>query len=72
MGPARPTSSVNLTFTIPVTRTLPDGGQRDWHLELGTYTGTTGPAGAAVLQAGDQLTANPRTITVLRAPRRGL
>jgi isoamylase len=56
-----------LTFTIPVTRTLPNGGQRDWHRELGTYAGTTGPAGAAVLHVGDQFTASPRSITVLRA-----
>ncbi|MDQ2815143.1 MAG: glycogen debranching protein GlgX [Actinomycetota bacterium] len=52
-----------LAFTVPVTRP----GQ-DWHTEIDSYD----PAGAGAAprrQAGDQVTAGPRSVVVLRAPR---
>jgi glycogen operon protein len=56
-----------LKFTIPACRTAPAGAGQAWLPEIDTYE-PAGPRGAA-LHPGDQLSAGPRSISVLRAPR---
>jgi isoamylase len=51
-----------LDFTIPATR-----AGTTWQTAIDTYDPAR-PAAAAPLHAGDQLTVNPRSIAVLRAP----
>jgi glycogen operon protein len=53
-----------LAFTIPAVRE----GQT-WQAEIDSYDPAR-PATAAVLNTGDQLTVSPRSIVVLRGPRR--
>jgi isoamylase len=62
-----------LDFTIPACRTpktaqpgTPAGGQT-WQLQIDSYDPAR-TAAAAMLNAGDQLTVNPRSIAVLRSP----
>jgi isoamylase len=54
-----------LTFTIPVTRAPQDGAQ-PWNVEVSTDDGAA-PPGPATVSTGGQLTAGPRSVTVLRA-----
>ncbi len=56
-----------LTFTIPVTRAPRDGAQ-PWNVEVSTDDGAA-PPGQATVCTGGQLTAGPRSVTVLRAAR---
>jgi len=60
-----------LAFTIPAVRADPTGhtgrtGQT-WHAEIDSYDPAR-PTATAGLQAGDQLTVQPRSIVVLRSP----
>ena len=52
-----------LGFTLPSTR---PGAQ--WHAEIDSYD-PAAPAQAAVHSVGEQVTAGPRSVVVLRAPR---
>ena len=56
-----------LTFTIPVTR-APQDGAPPWNVEVSTDDGAA-PPGPATVCTGGQLTAGPRSVTVLRAAR---
>jgi isoamylase len=62
-----------LDFTIPACRTPktaqpgPAAGGQTWQLEIDSYDPAR-TAAAAMLNAGDQLTVNPRSIAVLRSP----
>ncbi len=69
-----------LAFTIPLTRTPPEGAQaappgptaddQTWRAEMVTYEPTAASA-APEVHAGSQVTAGPRSIVVLRAPAPG-
>jgi glycogen operon protein len=60
-----------LAFTIPACRAAKPGEGQAWQAEIDTYE-AAGPGDAADRHPGDQLKVGPRSITVLRAPRRSV